>query len=968
MLALGCMAQGVTLTSSLFEQEYDDDESFYIYSGSNELELKSTLTLKGECEYSWHLSGDGTLSGSGKITSSGSQYTAWFPIYANGENCTLGSGISFNYVSLGLLYGTYTVKSTFTKTDIECSGCTADFRSAEFSGKNALIIDGATVILPTLEVSTGNMSLDIYYASKATLQGDLVLAGGSYPKSGNWDKSVTKWDQWFNGGVKFIPANDSEGIAGLTVTGSITVNSDTPIIFMNEDVTGKYYIPDSDTVVFSCSALNDEASLYKLKPYGVLSEYCQDEYGYYESYTDIKYLGSEYMFEARTGEDGLVYIYLVEGETASSGGSSSGSSSEFTGMTVSSGQTVTLTEAPAGGVLMAGGTADLTRAAAGVLSSNVIGGNSGTVITNAAQEFNLTGSRTIGYSITGADGATGAALNVGTTGGTASIRLNGTTYNTALTTVGSGTLTVGSKATLGNSEGSILKLTGGSSNVTNFGTIIADTQMGSGSTLLNSGVLEGNVSMSSGAILTNNGTANGDVIIPDGAEVYGSGLFNARTVTESGGLLYAGNSPGYQKHNNLTLQNGARMGFYIDGTTPATLSSAGSGCHSFVSVSGPLTLEGTVNAEIGIGMGLLYNGVESFTLTLMQVEDVSQLTETEGAGFTYTITEGEMLLEEGSTELKWENGELTFSATVSEEALMLLTGSAYADTLWASAGAVKNFADTAAAQRLIGAPGQTTAWGAALGTFVDHSGSCGFNYEGGGYAVGVQHAFTERLRAGIGMGQSFGTYESDDAVLKSDQTGIMVGADAQYVRGLKNGKGSYGISGYVAYGNVENDGDTAVGSKAKWDDRIITTGVRADFRTMLSESSSLTLFAGLEYTHGSQEDIDLGSGVSLTDGRMQTWTVPVGMTLRTQIAVQELGTFVPEVTVAYLGNISQQAPTICAGDYKVKGSAPGRSGLMLNAGFNLLIDENWSMGAFYTFEKRSDVNNHAGSFSVRCSF
>lgn len=975
VLLLGSMAPAATLSSDVYE--YDD----------NTLTVSGTVNLSSEIlYYEWYTNGNATMDGTGTITTESNPYYDQASIgiqMEDGQTCTIGSGITFSDAGLDVgLGGKYIINATFKNYCwLEIHGSAIlDVSKAKFESCTISAYHGITLICPNLEVNN-NVCLEAWPElddKTVTIQGNLVLNGGRKPSSGNYyeifETNINEFNKYV-GGVDFFLWKESGSTPSITITGSLILKADTAVTFWHDDV-GGYLIPSSSDALFICGKLENQASLNKLKPYAVMMEITG--YGEYEgemepiaNYTQIKFL-SDYEFEARTGEGGLTYIYLVSGSsTAPSGSGSAGGSTPppAPGLNVSSGQTVEITKKPDSFVNMLGGTADATKAPADILNADIFRGDSGTVQTTSQQLFSLDGSKQVGYSIVGVDGAAGANLSIGEAGGSASsIRLDGKQYDALNTSIGNGTLTISEGTTLGRGDGSSVELKGKGSNATNFGRVAADIELGSGSTFLNQGTIDGIVELSSGAIFTNNATTNGDVIVAAGAEAYGSGSFRGTTLVKDSGLLYVGNSPGYQQHKNLTLADNARLGFYIDGTTPASRGNAGSGTHSFVSISGALTLEGVVNVEIGIGMNLVLSGADSFTLTLMKAENPAQVNAAD-ASFKVVVTEGEQFLEEGSAELTWEEelGELIFSGTVSDAAKAMVTAGDYANTLWASTAALKDFAETATNQFLVGKPGETTAWGAAIGSFINHSGSYGFDYNGGGYAIGVQHAFSEQFRAGMAIGQTFGTYTSDNGLLKSDQTGIMAALTAQYVDTLKKGVSSWGVSGYMACGGVENDARGIFGTNT-WEDTVFAVGLRTDYRMQVGKSSSLTLFTGIEYTYGTQEEIRLMPGVELHDGRMQTWSIPVGVTLRTQIDMCCHGILAPELTVAYKGYVSQQAPSVRVNSYKMDGNEPGRHELMINAGANWLLDESWSIGAFYSLEARSNAVNHAGNLSVRYTF
>lgn len=105
---------------------------------------------------------------------------------------------------------------------------------------------------------------------------------------------------------------------------------------------------------------------------------------------------------------------------------------------------------------------------------------------------------------------------------------------------------------------------------------------------------------------------------------------------------------------------------------------------------------------------------------------------------------------------------------------------------------------------------------------------------------------------------------------------------------------------------------------------------------------------------------------------MQVWSVPLGLTLKTEIALGGAQLLLPELTAAYVGDVSRTNPSVKSTIFEIEnkheGSNPGRSACMMNTGTNWIISQNWSMGAFYTLEARSKQINQSASLSARYSF
>lgn len=829
----------------------------------------------------------------------------------------------------------------------------------------------------------------------AIMDGDVVLNGGgtSFTKGEKYWPLNRVYTTTYKALVMFNSVEDR--YAQWHISGNLNIKSDTAVLFWNHDAgseydesTGwdtfhsEYSMPDTTKYIIRCGSV-DESTLTRLKPYLVRDDFSDNtNTGAVKGGNWIKYV-DDYAFYATTGEGGYSYIYLAQGGSPAPGPGSEDISPDF--IIIGAGEIYVYDADEKPGVdrplYLEGGTANLIGAPDDILNNNVIGGTSGVLLTEGTQTFSVSDNTTLAYSIVGEQGLPGANLLVGTpTGKKSNVTLKGERYESLQTTVQNALLTVSQNTVLGAGPGSTL-IVGNDASVTNFGTVAADVQLATKSTMLNQGIVEGSVDVARGAVYTNNGTVLGKVNIADGAEVYGCGVFGGGSIVLPGGLLYVGNSPGYQKHAALTFGHGSKLGLFIDGTTPASTAHNGSGTHSFLSVSGALSIEGTVTVQVGIGRGILSAGEAPFTLVLMKADDANLIAEKQGADFKLEITEGQKYLDEESTKLAWdeEKGELSFTSAVSEEAMEVLEADGvwnYANTLWASAAAMRDFVRSAEQQAIIGMPGQTTAWGSAIGSFVNMQDA--FTYNGGGYAVGLQHAFTEKFRAGMALGQSFGSFKSKGDWMESDQLGIMAAVTAQYVTTCNNGKSYWGISGHLGYGCIENDASAWNGysqDSAKWNDSMVSAGVRIDWRKQLMEGCSITLFAGLEYMHGSQETTNIfgdAGSYQFHDGSMQYWRMPIGLTLRSKIGLGGTKLLAPEATLAFVGDIARKDPRVKCSTYgdcwSLTGSTPGRESFMLNVGFNLLFDQNWSVGAFYTLETRDEQLNQNANFSLRYSF
>lgn len=682
-------------------------------------------------------------------------------------------------------------------------------------------------------------------------------------------------------------------------------------------------------------------------------------------------------------------------------------------------------------VCLEGGTLDATGVDTSTpLTNNVITGNDGMLEMTADQTLILKGNDEVGYDLAGQGGEAAGNLTVGITGGVMAqtdIQLQGERYDVTQLDVQSGRLTVGDKAVLGRldttaltlgstsqgdvttasliNNGSILAQTlditanaaltnneslqagqidvSSKSALDNGGTMQAETiRVASGGILKNSGSLTGDIALEGSMI--NNGETQGQIDVENDGRLSGSGAFTSVAIA-SGGYLMAGNSPGAPVYENLTLAEGATMAFAVDGPKPATKTVSGSGTHSFATVSDTLTIDGTPNVEVTVGSGIVAAGSDTFTLTLLQADSVA------GDGsfdpLAMTLTGETQLLEEGAS-IAWdaETGTLTFTGKVNQSAAGSLSGgdaARLADTLWSSTTAVASFGRRAMDQGRTLESGKGRFWASGFGDFTSMSQEgnlSGFNYNGGGYAVGGDVAVSEKMLLGASIGQEFGTHKTDDALLSDKQRSLMFALYGNYREQLGKGD-SLDLSGYFAYGSIDHTAHTHIGGsqdtpgRATWDDDAYAFGMLANWNIQTSKTVTVSPFTGLTYMRGSQggitETFDGGSR-RFEDGSMQVWSIPAGLTVKTACAAGNGQVVTPELTVAYVGDIARQNPhvrTQSAGNaVSGHGHAPGRSAIMARAGLGWKISDALSTGAWYTIEARSGQTNQSVNLNVTYTF
>ena len=677
----------------------------------------------------------------------------------------------------------------------------SDFVKLEF--------DQGTIIRDQYTVSATH-GFEIWYSSNSTFTGKSVLQGNlTLANNGK----VTVW-----GGNDTLYSN-------MSITGTSSITGNTKIEFFNDSpANGVYLNPESGTVVFYCKSITGDTGLLS----AIESTWTYDDETISRNIADKKFVSI-----AQT--DGRYALTLVDN------GYNPGQP-EQPGTIITDGKAPDTLSKDVVVSLANGGNVDATEVTSG-LNNSYVHGTGGSLLTSDSQTFTMAGSDTLGFSIVGENGNAGADIQVGQVGGNitdAAIVLTGGKYESKQVNVQSGLLEIGQNTVLGTTDSMLtVGVSNGSGNtiaasVNNRGTINNDVTINSGASLDNRNTVNGDVLVNGSSILSNNGTVKGIVTVSENGSVNGSGVF-ASTILQSNALLYVGNSPGFQQHNDLTLDNGSRLGFYLDGITAATLANHGSGTYSNLSVTNSITVDGTVNTEVEVSLGILAAGTEAFTLDLIKTNG----TVSGNGDFVLSLDDKNHLLKEGNLLWNASTGTLSFTGQVDEAvagALVGKDGSNIANSLWSSTSVVKNFGQTATSQFKVSQPGDSNVWVSGLGDFVTMNSTShadGFQYNGGGYAAGIDYSWTKKFRAGIAFGQTFGTFKSDDNQASIKQDSIMTGLYANYLE-TQCDKQSLGLSGYFAYGSVENRANTLVGNSsylpghAKWNDDVVTFGLKAD--------------------------------------------------------------------------------------------------------------------------------------------
>lgn len=611
---------------------------------------------------------------------------------------------------------------------------------------------------------------------------------------------------------------------------------------------------------------------------------------------------------------------------------------------------------PEHGIVLEGGEADLSQSDA-VISSDSVSGASGQLTLAGSQTLNWEKSGTAGYNASAANGGSFENLNVTAQDGTVIASGAYKARNIAITN--NATLVLdGKDASLGVEGGTIT-----------LGREFTHPAI-PGHLVLNGSTVLSNVETNNGSSISGSGTFKGNV------HYYGSEI-----------VIGSGSSAGYHNYEGgLQAWNTVQeFTFFVNGTTAADATHTGADTYSQMNVSSQYYVDGA-HINVVIGDNMLFSKDQSFSLSLVNIDPDTVI---DDDGSLWDITSIDPTLK-GNTDLVTDTEfvvsddglHLLFNGKINMDAVKALRGqeaSHIANTLWSSTRVVNSFAHVAASQLDNMGAGRRNVWFSGLGDFMNMSCSSGggFDYKGGGYALGIDYAMEKNWTTGLAFGQTFGSFHSDDKQFKADQDGLMMALYQRYHHEL-NTKHSLDIDGYFTYGRVDNDADGTLGDSsttASWNDDVYGFGLKGSWNISLSKTDVLRPFAGIEFLRGAQGSFGEQSGAGTAyyrNGSIQNWSIPVGVTWQKQIAVGRGQYILPRITAAYSGDIARRNASVQTDafgqPFRTEGCNPGRHALLLDAGLNWQFSKDWSAGAFYHLECRSDMTNQSVNASVHYSF
>ena len=547
---LACISQPVIATETINLNTHDWDQ----YVGKTPEFDNVNLSLDGNWSVNldkfygpcWGSTDNGsyTLTGQGTMDFKNDNFiicggSSDWPDSANpptgNAQYTISSGIVLKNVSLDAQLGAQVKFNGSLETSSKESSCsffvdsTVDGPLSIIDLRNATIKDNDFV---NLEFCRGTIIKDQYTVS--TTHGLKIWNYTSFEGSGILQGNLILSD----GGEVALLDYGRNKYSNITVTGTLSITGNTTIDFHCIGPEDSFLSPETGTIVFYCKDITGETSLLKITES-------------YDGTTTVSRDIADKKFVSIAQTDGRYALTLVDNDY-------NPGQPEQPGTIITDGKAPDILSQDVVVSLANGGNVDATKVTSG-LSNAYVQGTGGTLVTSSSQTFTMSGSDTLGFNMVGTDGNAGADIQVGQAGGSitdAAIVLTGDEYESNRINVQSGLLEIGQNTVLGTTDSVLTVGTPNGSedavtaSVNNRGTINNDVAINSGASLDNRNTINGDVLVNGSSILSNNGVVKGIVTVSENGSVNGSGTFGS-TILQSNALLYVGNSPGFQKHNNL---------------------------------------------------------------------------------------------------------------------------------------------------------------------------------------------------------------------------------------------------------------------------------------------------------------------------------------------------------------------------------------------------------------------------------
>lgn len=432
----------------------------------------------------------------------------------------------------------------------------------------------------------------------------------------------------------------------------------------------------------------------------------------------------------------------------------------------------------------------------------------------------------------------------------------------------------------------------------------------------------------------------------------GAGL-EVGSYSQQGGELVMGRGAVLKAENDVTLQN--LVVTVASGQAGATILAGGT-----VSLSGVLAVEGALE-DLVAGAQVLSVKADAGTIGNLG-EGQREVVMRDGMGEEYTL--GMDLAFNEAGELVFTTGEIVEQGVLAE-----LQGGNVANSMLSSSANVRAFSD--AVLRHVEpwrfSRQANNFWTEGLGGFLTQrteGRSEGFDYQGGGFAVGYDTSVGREGLVGIAYGEFFGKNIGRDFQSTNEQTTSMGSVYGGWRRQLSGGR-AVTVTGAFSYGYTDNDlsSRTAAGQDASgsWSNRTWDAAVMASYSMELGRRYALRPHIGVEYTDATQSRFAESGEMARRFGRghYRNLALPVGITLDKTVVLSRgrvwnnaLGLeYVPDV---FRREAESDAELISSGyAWKARGSRPARNAVRATWSSHLRLNDAWSVYGSYRVEVRS---------------
>lgn len=263
--------------------------------------------------------------------------------------------------------------------------------------------------------------------------------------------------------------------------------------------------------------------------------------------------------------------------------------------------------------------------------------------------------------------------------------------------------------------------------------------------------------------------------------------------------------------------------------------------------------------------------------------------------------------------------------------------------------------------------GKGSWWVDGLGDFTMHrseSGREGFDYQGGGYALGGGCRVSSDWLVGGSFGQMVGKNTGRDYASENRQNTLMGMLGAVWKH--KVGKRSEAVvSAALGYGSTENELKSSYAdgkaSRGDWNNRAFTGELKGTWHIGLANDCVLSPSVSLEYTDVQQNAFtETGDMARRFDkGHYRNLSVPVGVSLAKTVTLQGGQIWGNAVSVSYVPDVYRKQPQTSArkGGYawKVSGAEPARNAVRAGVTSRFSWNASWDVTCAYQVEVRSEA-------------